>query len=130
MPKHPPDVVNSNLNYETKSGTCNALHHYWMVGKLGFAQYYLTSYRRKMMFVFLLAIRGTFTDKKKREREIAFIKPLLLRGNDSIEILYILEILKTCKSQIGCGLNYKLYVRKKTCSRLNSNGLKNCQYIK
>ena len=75
------------------------------------------------MFVFLLA-RGTFTDKKKKRererererREIAFIEPLLQRRNDSIEILYILEILKTCKNQIGCGLNnyYKLNVRKKT----------------
>ena len=94
------------------------------------------------MFVFLLA-RGTFIDKKKKKkrererererREIAFIELLLLRRNDSIEILYILEILKTCKNQIGCGLNiyYKLNVRKKKlCSWLNSNELKNYQYIK
>ena len=69
MLKHPPKVINSNLNYGTKSGTGNALHHPWMVGKLGFAQYYLTSYRRKMMFVFLLA-RGTFTDKTKEEQKL------------------------------------------------------------
>ena len=79
MPKHLVKVVNSHLNFGTNLGTGYALYHPWMVGKLGFTQYYLTSYRGKMIFCFLLA-RGNLTKKKKRkEKEIAFIEPLLLR---------------------------------------------------
>ena len=132
IPKHPPKVVHSNLNYGTKSGTRNALHHPWMVGKLGFAQYISNQLQKENdFFLFLCLVGVLLRTKKKKKREIAFIEPLLLRRNDSIEILHILEILKTCKNQIGCGLNYKLNVRKKKlCSWLNSNGLRNYQHIR
>ena len=40
------------------------------------------------MMLLVMSARGNFTDKNKTKKQNCFFEPLLLRGNDSIEILY------------------------------------------